>query len=273
MTTTLDLLNMFSLLLILVLNLLVEFTLQRRGSIPAEELSAIRLGHRLWTANWLAWLLSWYLIYNGYEKTSIVLEDLGGFFLISAAISIFSGANALKRYLMILAAFLVLDCCYLLSVHVLVHEDTSDIAFLEIAKNLPFEQVHPKLTQLINGHTMLFAPSLCIAMLALILVGWALANRSKHFELGIVVGFVGTVYALAQILIYQNGLFVPFMNMGRGTKAFLLVWRILFVIAYWLVTLSAAGIRVAGARIWGVVSTVVAVVTSIIGVILQIRKH
>jgi hypothetical protein len=87
------------------------------------------------------------------------------------------------------------------------------------------------------------------------------------------VGFVGTVYAPAQILIYQNGLFVPFMDMGAGAKAFLLVWRILFVIAYWLVTVSAAGIAVAGARIWSVVSTVVAVVTSIIGVILQLLKH
>jgi hypothetical protein len=48
------------------------------------------------------------------------------------------------------------------------HQDALNSAVLGSMNNLPFEQVQVKLTQLINGHTTLFAPWLCIAMLALI---------------------------------------------------------------------------------------------------------
>jgi hypothetical protein len=79
-------------------------------------------------------------------------------------------------------------------------------------------------------------------MLAIGVVAWALARPPKRFELSIVVGFVGVVYALSQIYVYQNGLLVPFLRMGAGAKLFLIGWRILFVTLYWFVMLAIAGI-------------------------------
>ena len=110
-------------------------------------------------------------------------------------------------------------------------------------------------------------------MLALGLVSLTLARRSVHFELGILFSFVGVVYAFAQITIYQNGLFVPFLTMSDGARLFLISWRILFVVAYWLAMLAAAGVAVAGTRVWGAVSTAIALIGSIVGVVNGLRKH
>lgn len=100
-----------------------------------------------------------------------------------------------------------------------------------------------------------------------------LASRSKHFETGIVVSLVGAVYALAQIYIYQNGLFVPFLQMSHAATVFLITWRILFLAAYWLIILAAAGIQLAWARILTVVSTAAGLIATINSLIGNIKKH
>ncbi len=264
MDNMMDRANLLCLVAILLINMLVGYSFEMRRKISPEELSRLRVAHIFWTINWLLWLLSWFVIEKS-DQASIILNDLGAFSLIAFAIAFSAGTNTAKKYVIPLCSFFVLDCIYLLSANVLVHDHKADETTIPQASEL---------AKVIQHHTILFGPSLCLTMLALGLVAWVLASRSKHFELGIMVGFVGVIYALSQIYVYQNGFFVPFLKMSDGAKLFLLGWRILFVSAYWLLILAAAGIAVAGARVWGVVSTAVGLISTIVALVNGlIHKH
>jgi hypothetical protein len=270
--------NLISLLVILLVNLVIAFCFEKCRSVSAEELSKIRVTHIFWTVNWLLWLLSWFALANNMTRTTVILNDVGAFCLIACSITFSAGLDAVKKYALPLCSFLVLDCIYLLAFDVLVHESPSNLNETSITFSPPPQGFSPAqwnqvVSDMIHHHTVLFGPSLCLTMLALGLVSLTLARRSVHFELGIVFGFVGVLYAFAQITIYQSGLFVPFLTMSDGARLFLISWRILFVTAYWLAMLAAAGIAVAGTRVWGAVSTAVGLIGSVVALVNGLRKH
>jgi len=265
--------NLVSLIAILSINLLVLVSIGKRTSITRNERRTLEIGHIFWTANWFLWLLSWFIfLKTNSPQASVILNDLGAFCLIAFAIAFSSGMTAVKKYAIPLCSFFILDCMYLLTMDVLIHGPSQDET--TIPTGLPPDKLSEWISEIIHHHTILFGPSLCITMLAIGLVAWAVANRTKQFEYGIVVGFVGVVYALSQIYIYQSGLFVPFLTLGVGAKFFLIGWRILFVSAYWLVTLAAAGITVPGVRVWGAVTAGLGLVSTIVALISNLRgKH
>jgi hypothetical protein len=273
--------NLFSLLVILFVNLVVGFSFKKYGQVPNEELSKVQVAHFFWTANWLLWLLSWFAIAYGQSQAAVILNDLGAFCLVACAIAFSSGMVAVKKYVPYLCSFFVIDVIYMLTVNVLVHGSGSKISnqlSIIFPPDVPVAQyqqwVNGWISDVIHHHTVLFGPSLCLTMLALGLVSWTLATRSTHFELGIAFGFIGALYAFAQITIYQNGLLVPFLTMTDRGKYFLIGWRILFVTSYWLAMMAAAGIVIAGARIWSVVGTAAGLIGSIGGLIgALVRKH
>lgn len=262
----LDKANLISLVVILSVNLLVGFSFEKQQNLPPDKRSSIRIAHIFWTATWLLWLLSWFVLIKGAEESSVLLNDLGSFCLVAFAITFISGTTILKKYALPLVSFFVLDGIYLLTMDLLVHQH--DIHETEIPQGVTDAWI----SDVIHHHTVLFGPSLCVTILAIGFVAWALIHASQHFDLDVAVGFIGVVYALAQIYVYQSGLFIPFLHLSSGAKFFLLGWRILFVTGYWLVMLMTAGVAVAGARVWAAVSSVIGVISTIVGLVGNLKK-
>jgi hypothetical protein len=269
----LDKVNLACLVGILLINLLVVSWLYREESVSSEEQSGIRISHILWTANWLFWLLAWLALLNKLPELSVVLNDLGAFFLIAFAIVFSAGIAEVKKYVVPLVSLFVLDSIYLLLINVLVHHHTFDET--RIPQGAQVNEWLSELPNLIQRHTVLFGPSLCLTMLAIGVVAWSLAHRSKHFLLCVAVGLVGIVYSLAQLYVYQNGLLVPFLQMTAEAKGFLIFWRIVFVSLYYIVVLATAGITVPGAaRVAGAIATAIGVISSIVSLVSNLLgKH
>jgi hypothetical protein len=61
--------------IILLLNMLVGFSLEKRATVSHDELSKLRVAHISWTVNWLLRLISWFVITKS-EQTSVILNDL-----------------------------------------------------------------------------------------------------------------------------------------------------------------------------------------------------
>lgn len=174
-----------------------------------------------WTANWLLWLLAWFALINQSLETSVVLNDLGAFCLIAFSIAFSEGTATVKKYVVPLCAFFTLDVIYMLSVNVLVHSHTPGETSIVIPPGVQAnEWVNKWVSDVVDRHTVLFGPSLCLTMLAIGVAAGALARRPKRFELSIVVGFVGVLYALSRSMSIRTDYSCPSCGWARAPSSF-----------------------------------------------------
>jgi len=274
-----DTVGFYTLVAILVLNLAVGWKLFTQLGIAARVQDAV-WAHGLWTCTWLLWLLAWLVIWNSKGQSLLaatILEDGGAIFLVASALAYSGGPSTLKKYAPALFALFVLV-------------DVVWPTVIVVPRNW-------KVPGEILINTVLFAPSLCLAVLAVGSLAWSFLTRlgskvsepapgapvpvatavtsapkSKHWEWGATMAFLAVGYALCQVVIYQANLFIPggFL-LPPEWKLFLLIWRVGFVLLYWLILLDSAAIEVPWSRVLARVSWLGPILAS--AVLDYVRKH
>ncbi len=275
-----DNIGLYTLVAILVLNLAVGWKLFTQLGIVARARDLV-WAHGLWTCTWLLWLIAWLVIWSSDGQrllAATIVEDGGAIFLVASSLTYSGGLSALKKYAPALFALFVLV-------------DVVWPTVIVVPRNW-------KVPGDILINTVLFAPSLCLAVLAVCFVAWSFLTRlepaasepalgapasaattltqtpkQKHWEWATTMAFLAVGYALFQVVIYQANLFNPPGRVPLPTewKLFLLIWRVGFVLLYWLILLDSAAIEVPLSRLLARVSWLGPILFS--AVLDYLRKH
>jgi len=200
---------------------------------PVENRQTALWAHGMWSGMWLAWLAAWLAL--PHVKLAIGLEDVGSFLLIGCAVARLWGQQGLVRYV---------NICY--PVFVLV-----DLVWPYLIRFL-WDRHNASPGIFLN--TLVFAPSLCIVIFAIGLLGWSqlhLQGKRLHGNslessiLRFTAVFAAVGYALIQVLVYQVNLFDPSPPPEGSSvlwNALMLTWRLFFVTVYWVGTLAWVGV-------------------------------
>jgi hypothetical protein len=219
---------------------------------PSENRNSALCSHALWSGMWLAWLLAWAAQSMFHSPIpAVVLEDIGSFLLIGCAIMRLWGTNALRRYAMISYPFLVvIDFVWPWLVQYewsrSMGPAQADVVLLsDSTRSIP-----------VFLNTITFAPSLCLVLFAMGLMGWSLLRLDVLPALRFTAALAAGGYALFQVLIYQLNLFTPGLPEGKAPlwHGLTLTWRLFFVGVYWMELLAWLDIRLPASRTQQVVS-------------------
>lgn len=258
--STSDWFNLGTLLLIFLVNIWILSVLNGKKGVGAvqDEL----LAHVFWTANWLVWLFAWIA---HFKSTSLVLpdvlDDVGAFLLIAFALAFTAGAARLKAYSILLGALFVFDLLWLVILGVVMGweggMDYHTLGDLLAAKD-------PLADTIILHRTVLFAPSLCLVILALGFVAWSFIHRVGQGQLSSLMACLTGAYALLHVVFFQANFFVPGMSLHQSVEVLFLLWRVVLVLLYVLLILSSVGIEVPLQRLIAGAGTVLGVVSSLL---------
>lgn len=258
--TLTDWLNLSTLLLILVANLwILALLTNKKNQGPGVENEL--LAHGFWTANWIIWLFAWIA---HFKSTSLVLpdilDDVGAFLLIAFALAFTSGAAKLKAYSILLAALFVFDLLWLVILGVVL--GWGDAPAIHTLGDL-LAAKDPLADTIILHRTVLFAPSLCLVVLALGFVAWSFIHRFGEWQLSSLMACLIGAYALLHVVFFQANFFVPGLSLHQGVEVMFLLWRVVLVLLYVLLLLSSVGIRVPLQGLIAAVSTVLGIASSL----------
>lgn len=208
---------------------------------PTENRTPALYSHALWSGMWLAWLLAWAAqsLFHS-PLPAIVMEDIGSFLLIGCAVMRLWGIDALRRYAMISYPFLVvIDFIWPWLVRYewmrTMGATQADVVMLaDSTKSVP-----------VFLNTITYAPSLCLVLFAMGLMGWSLLRVDVIPALRFTAALAAGGYALFQVLIYQLNLFSPGLPEGKSNlwHGLTLTWRLFFVGVYWIELLAWLDIR------------------------------
>ncbi|HLI34001.1 MAG TPA: hypothetical protein VKW70_03065 [Terriglobia bacterium] len=258
-----DWLNLSILVGIFLTNLVVLNALSRKAASDAN-VRDICLAHVFWTANWLVWFFAW-LVH--FKSTNLIvadlLDDIGAFFLIVFAITFAGGFSKLKAYWFVIAGFFIMDVVWLGSASV-VTPDSVNLVSASSFKEWVLSLGSASPEDIIFRRTIVFAPSLCLVIVALGLVAWSFVQRFKEWQLSALMALLTGVYAILHVALFQANFFIPALNFHQHVEILFLAWRVVLVLLYSFLILSSAGIEIQSQRIIALLGTVGSVVSTIV---------
>lgn len=258
-----DWLNLSTLVGIFLVNLYVLNLLSgKQASDP--KVRDVFCAHAFWTAAWLVWLFTW-LVH--FKSTSLLLSDLlddvGAFLLIAFAVTFVGGLAKLKTHWSMIAAFFIIDCVWLGTAGVVIPECVAPAS----ATSFPAwvnGMTAMSAGDMIFHRTIVFAPSLCLVILALGLVAWSFIGRFGEWQISGLMALLTAIYAVLHVALFQVNFFIPALNYHGELEFLFMAWRIVLVLLYSILILTSVGVQLQFQRIIAVLGTVGSVVSTLV---------
>lgn len=258
-----DWLNLSTLVAIFLANLLVLSVLSRKQTDDTRARD-VWFAHIFWTATWLVWFFTW-LVH--FKSTSLIvsdlLDDIGAFFLIAFAVTFAGGFSKLKSHWFLIAGFFVIDVVWLGVTSVVLPQCVAAVSAPSF-ENWVAGMSGVSAGDMIFHRTIIFAPSLCLVILALGLVAWSFLQRFGEWQISGLMALLTAVYAVLHVALFQVNYFTPALNYHGHLEFLFSAWRVVLVGLYSILILTSVGIEIQFQRIIAVLGTVGSVVSTIL---------
>ncbi|MGH9470630.1 MAG: hypothetical protein ACRD1N_09840 [Terriglobia bacterium] len=261
-----DWLNLSTLVGIFLVNLYILNLLSGKQASDAK-VRDVFFAHGFWTATWLVWLFTWMV---HFKTTSLLLADLlddvGAFLLIAFAVTFVGGLAKLKTHWSMIAGFFVIDAVWLGTASVVIPNcvDAISAPSFQAWVNGMNGMSGMSAGDMIFHRTVVFAPSLCLVILALGLVAWSFIERFGEWQISGLMALLTAIYAVLHVALFQVNFFIPALNYHGQLEFLFIAWRIVLVLLYSILILSAVGVQVQLKRIIAVLGTVGSLISTIV---------
>jgi len=267
--STIDWINLATVVAIFLANLVILNLLSRKAA-AFPGVRHVSVAHGFWTGAWLMWFFAWIAHFETLNLlVPDLLDDVGAFFLIAFAVTLVGGLMKLRTHWFMIAAFFVIDVMWLGTASAVMP------ACVRVMAVRSFEEwvAGPNgmsAADMIFHRTVIFAPSLCLVILALGLVAWSFIAQSGGSRMSGLLALLIAGYALLNVAFFQVSFFVPALEGHADLEYFFLAWRVVLVFVYSILTLGSVGIRIPFQHVLATVGTAGALVSTILGLL---RRH